>query len=114
MIHDHKVGNVADGNSASVPKSKGASGVGGSKAESVAHRASHMEEDVAAVEVNLGDIVIVDCSGMDYICSSGLRIFLGLYKDLAQKGGKLIIRNLQPLVKGVFDMSGFSQIFNIE
>ena len=73
-----------------------------------------MEEDVAAVEVNLGDIVIVDCSGMDYICSSGLRIFLGLYKDLAQKGGKLIIRNLQPLVKGVFDMSGFSQIFNIE
>ena len=73
-----------------------------------------MEEDVAAVEVNLGDIVIVDCSGMDYICSSGLRIFLGLYKYLAQKGGKLIIRNLQPLVKGVFDMSGFSQIFNIE
>ena len=73
-----------------------------------------MEASIESIEVNLGDMVIVDCQGMDYICSSGLRVFLGLYKTIAQKGGKLIIRNLQPLVKNVFDMSGFSQIFNIE
>ena len=73
-----------------------------------------MEESIASLEVNLGDVVVVDCEGMDYICSSGLRVFLGTYKMIAQKGGKLIIRNLQPLVKNVFDMSGFSQIFNIE
>ena len=73
-----------------------------------------MEENIASLEVNLGDVVIIDCSGMDYICSSGLRVFLGTYKMIAQKGGKLIIRNLQPLVKNVFDLSGFSQIFNIE
>ena len=73
-----------------------------------------MEENIASLEVNLGDVVIIDCSGMDYICSSGLRVFLGTYKMIAQKGGKFIIRNLQPLVKNVFDMSGFSQIFNIE
>ena len=73
-----------------------------------------MEDNITSLEVNLGDVVIVDCEGMDYICSSGLRVFLGLYKMIAQKGGKLIIRNLQPLVKNVFDMSGFSQIFNIE
>ena len=73
-----------------------------------------MEENIASLEVNLGDVVIVDCEGMDYICSSGLRVFLTTYKMIAQKGGKLIIRNLQPLVKNVFDMSGFSQIFNIE
>ena len=73
-----------------------------------------MEANIESIEVNLGDMVIVDCQGMDYICSSGLRVFLGLYKTIAQKGGKLIIRNLQPLVKNVFDMSGFNQIFNIE
>ena len=73
-----------------------------------------MEENIASLEVNLGDVVIVDCEGMDYICSSGLSVFLGTYKKIAQEGGKLIIRNLQPLVKNVFDMSGFSQIFNIE
>ena len=73
-----------------------------------------MEKDIAAIEINLGDIIIIDCQGMDYICSSGLRVFLGSYKMIAKNGGKLIIRNLQPLVKNVFDMSGFSQIFNIE
>ena len=73
-----------------------------------------MEENIASLEVNLGDVVIVDWEGMDYICSSGLRVFLATYKMITQKGGKLIIRNLQPLVKNVFDMSGFSQIFNIE
>jgi anti-anti-sigma factor len=51
---------------------------------------------------------------MTYICSSGLRVFLTLNKNIVAKGGKLVIRNLEPLVKGVFDMSGFSQIFNIE
>jgi anti-anti-sigma factor len=73
-----------------------------------------LEEEIGRLSVNLGDIVIVDCKGMSYICSSGLRAFLSLNKDIVAKGGKLIIRNLEPLVKGVFDMSGFSQIFNIE
>ena len=73
-----------------------------------------MEENMESTEVNLGDVVIIDCKGMDYICSSGLRVFLSWYKMIAQNGGKLIIRNLQPLVKNVFDLSGFSQIFNIE
>lgn len=73
-----------------------------------------MENDINRLEVELGDIVVVDCAGMSYICSSGLRIFLSLNKNITAKGGKLIIRNLEPLVKGVFDMSGFSQIFNIE
>lgn len=73
-----------------------------------------LESDINALDVNLGDIVDVDCTGMSYICSSGLRVFLSLNKNVTAKGGKLIIRNMEPLVKGVFDMSGFSQIFNIE
>ncbi|MBO7280892.1 MAG: STAS domain-containing protein [Bacteroidaceae bacterium] len=73
-----------------------------------------LENDINKLDVNLGDLVVVDCTGMSYICSSGLRIFLSLNKNITTKGGKLIIKNLTPLVKGVFDMSGFSQIFNIE
>ena len=42
-----------------------------------------MEENIESLVVNLGDVVIVDCQGMDYICSSGLRVFLSLYKMLA-------------------------------
>jgi anti-anti-sigma factor len=73
-----------------------------------------LESDINDLDVQLGDWVLVDCAGMTYICSSGLRVFLTLNKNVTAKGGKLIIRNLEPLVKTVFDMSGFSQIFNIE
>lgn len=73
-----------------------------------------LESDINNLEVQLGDWVIVDCAGMTYICSSGLRVFLALNKNITAKGGKLIIRNLEPLVKNIFDTSGFSQIFNIE
>ena len=73
-----------------------------------------LENDIDRLDINLGDVVVVDCKGMNYICSSGLRVFLALNKNITVKGGKLIIRNLEPLVKGVFDMSGFSHIFNIE
>ncbi|MBO7279077.1 MAG: STAS domain-containing protein [Bacteroidales bacterium] len=73
-----------------------------------------LESDIDKLDLNLGDVVVIDCNGMSYICSSGLRVFLGFNKNIVAKGGKLIIRNLEPLVKGVFDMSGFSHIFNIE
>ena len=33
---------------------------------------------------------------------------------LGDTGGKLIIKGLQPLIKNVFDMTGFGHIFNFE
>lgn len=73
-----------------------------------------VQEKINNLEINTGDLVVMDCTGMSYICSSGLRIFLAMHKDVTQRGSKLIIRGLQPLVKNVFDMTGFTQIFNIE
>lgn len=73
-----------------------------------------VQKKIEALEVETGDIVVVDCTSMSYICSSGLRIFLSMHKDLTQKNSKLIIRNLQPLVRNVFDMTGFAHIFNLE
>ena len=63
-------------------------------------------------DAHLGDLITLDCSQMSYICSSGLRVFLQMHKDVTAAGGKLIIKGLQPLIKDVFDMTGFSQVFN--
>lgn len=73
-----------------------------------------VQEKINNLEINTGDLVVMDCTEMSYICSSGLRIFLAMHKNVTQRGSKLIIRGLQPLVKNVFDMTGFTQIFNIE
>ena len=79
-----------------------------------AQHLGEVEEKMKELEINLGDLVVLDCTDMTYICSSGLRSFLTMHKITTQKGSKLVIRGLQPLVKKVFDISGFSQIFNLE
>lgn len=58
--------------------------------------------------------VIMDCSALDYISSSGLRLFLMLQKNVSQKKGKLILKGLSPEIKEIFNITGFSAIFTIE
>ena len=58
--------------------------------------------------------VILDCSDMSYISSSGLRIFLTLRKSAADKGGKIIVRNICNDIRNVFMMTGFLNLFEIQ
>ena len=55
-----------------------------------------------------------DCSDLDYTSSQGLRVFLILQKAIAANGGKMILKNMKPQVKEVFDITGFSNIIKIE
>ena len=56
---------------------------------------------------------VFDCSGLNYISSSGLRVFLIAQKKTLSLNGKLHLCNLQPSIKEIFDISGFSSIFKI-
>lgn len=55
----------------------------------------------------------MDCSGMEYTSSQGLRMFLMLQKNVMGRKGKLVMRNMRPQVKEVFDITGFSNIITI-
>ncbi len=55
----------------------------------------------------------VDCCDMEYTSSQGLRLFLTLQKSVMSHGGKLVLRNMKPQVKEVFDITGFSNIITI-
>ena len=55
----------------------------------------------------------LDCAGMSYTSSQGLRSFLTLQKKIESKGAKMVLKNMQPNVKQVFDITGFSNIFKI-
>ena len=57
--------------------------------------------------------LILDCSEMTYISSSGLRIFLTLRKAAAAEGGKVVIEGLSSEIRQVFMMTGFLQLFEI-
>lgn len=58
--------------------------------------------------------IVLDCSELEYISSSGLRLFLTLRKESAAKGGKLQIRNINADIRQVFMMTGFISLFEIE
>lgn len=55
----------------------------------------------------------IDCTNMTYTSSQGLRIFLSLQKSVLARGGKMVLHNMNPQVKEVFDITGFSNIIAI-
>lgn len=57
--------------------------------------------------------IVMDCTEMTYISSSGLRIFLTLRKAAAEKGGKVIVRGISNDIRSVFMMTGFLNLFEI-
>ena len=58
--------------------------------------------------------VVIDCTELKYISSSGLRIILDVFKHTRSNGHKAVLKNLSDDVKEVFDLSGFLQLFIIE
>lgn len=79
--------------------------------------AQHLDELSQRFEelpLGLGTKLVLDCEKMDYICSSGLRIFLTMQKKATAVGTKLIIRKLQPMVMNVFTITGFNNLFVFE
>jgi anti-sigma B factor antagonist len=58
--------------------------------------------------------VILDCTQLEYISSSGLRLFLSLRKAAASKGGKVIVKAINNDIRSVFMMTGFLNLFEIQ
>ncbi len=57
--------------------------------------------------------LVIDCAGLDFISSAGLRSLLLAVKKMKASGGVIALAALQPNVKEVFDISGFSALFTI-
>ena len=75
--------------------------------------ASELEKSILEVIEGGGTKIIVDCSGLNYISSSGLRVFLVIQKKLMLLKGQFQLCSLQPGIKEIFDISGFSSIFSL-
>ena len=69
--------------------------------------------EMNALAEEAGGTIILDCTELSYISSSGLRIFITLRKAAAAKGGKVIVRNISNEIRSVFMMTGFLNLFEI-
>lgn len=57
--------------------------------------------------------LVLDLSDVGYISSAGLRVILAAGKKLRATQGKLVLCGLREEVRGVFEMSGFLELFPV-
>lgn len=57
--------------------------------------------------------LIFQCSGLNYVSSTGIGSFTTFLKAVKARGGDLVLLEIQPKVYEVFQLLGFSQFFNI-
>lgn len=58
--------------------------------------------------------IVLDCSQLEFISSSGLRLLLMLRKQTIAQGGDITIKGVNDVVKQVFTITGFYALFNFE
>jgi len=69
------------------------------------------EAAIAPLHKNDGKDVILDCTKLEYISSSGLRIFLGLLKSVKLKGNSVKIKGMNDDLRNIFTITGFIHLF---
>lgn len=75
--------------------------------------AEQFQADITPLMEDSNPDIEFDCTDMEYTSSQGLRLFLMLQKTVSSKGGKMVLKNMRPQVKEVFDITGFSNIITI-
>jgi anti-anti-sigma factor len=68
--------------------------------------APHVQAALAAARQ-----IVIDLSQVDYISSAGLRAFMLVAKQLRGTGGTLVVADLQPIVREIFEISRFTLLF---
>lgn len=76
--------------------------------------ATDVEKTLQLLYSTSGKDVIIDCEGLEYIASSGLRILISILKGAKAGGSKVVLRNMNEDIKSVFKLTGFINIFEIE
>ena len=71
------------------------------------------QKEIAPLLEHADKEIILDCSNLEYISSSGLRLLLTIRKEASAKGGKVIVEHINDDIKKVFMMTGFYNLFEI-
>jgi anti-sigma B factor antagonist len=63
---------------------------------------------------NLKGTVTVECSGLDFLDSTGIRIFVEAHKAFHDRGDRLFLRNVPPHIRRVFDLTGVAEFLGLD
>jgi len=71
------------------------------------------QPEIAPLVQNADKVITLDCTNLEYISSSGLRLLLTICKEASAKGGKVVVENINDDIKKVFMMTGFFNLFEM-
>lgn len=78
-----------------------------------AYHSIELEKSINKVIQNGLSDLLVNFQEVDYISSSGLRVLLSSLKQIKELEGNMKLSNLDQYVIEIFEISGFTQIFEI-
>jgi anti-sigma B factor antagonist len=78
-----------------------------------AYAANDVEKKMSAFTDKTPVNLIVSMEKLEYISSSGLRVLLAGLKKARKQQGDIRLACMQPYVKEVFDVAGFTQLFKV-
>ncbi len=72
--------------------------------------------EFSALEGELQDVneVILDLAKAGYTSSAGLKVLLKTFRELAGKGGKMVLKNVNESFYDVLKLSGFTGFLQVE
>ena len=76
--------------------------------------AAKTEQEMKVLHECEGHNIVLDCSKMEYISSSGLRLFLAVLKNAKPKGSHVYITGINDDLRTVFAMTGFTNLFEFK
>ncbi|MDN3018036.1 anti-sigma factor antagonist [Paenibacillus sp. BSR1-1] len=78
-----------------------------------AFTAPKLREELLPLAEGSNKSIIVNLKDVSYLDSTGLGVFVGLFKQLKKSGGELQLTDLSDRLKRLFEITGLSHIMNI-
>ncbi len=63
-----------------------------------------LQNEVKQIIESKPEIILFDMQQVNYINSKGLRVILKVHQAMVSRGGKVVLINLQPYIKEIFDI----------
>ena len=75
--------------------------------------AAKAQQEITPLLENADKLITLDCTNLEYISSSGLRLLLTIRKEASRKGGNVVVEHISDDIKKVLMMTGFINLFEI-
>ena len=75
--------------------------------------AQNLQEEIESLQKDMIKPILIDVTRLNYISSTGLRIFMIIKKTANANGQTVTLKGLNDIVEKVFKMTGFDKMFEI-